>query len=277
MGRAYQYIFFDAPFRAILWDEALMLPVVEGLFNTTWNAYVTNVEVDKWIQRSIVINGILYVIAAIAALAVNSKNRRYLKFPILVGAWLLVLLFVLSMKEQFFQFPQFFEHAIQFGVPFVLLLAIKGTSLKRISFYLKILIALTFTGHGLYALGIYPMPGHFIDMTILSLGVTQSTAVLVLKTVGILDLLLSVLIFVPKWANYFLLYAFVWGILTALARIVSIINLEFMMNSMHQFLYQVVYRLPHGLIPLLVFLIHRHPVKNLKELKNISPLNNSSI
>ena len=271
IGRAYQYLFFDAPFRTILWDESLLQPIIEGVFNTPWNSYVTNLEVDMWIQRSILINGFLYIIAAISVITINKNNRKYLRIPIQIGAWLLVILSLLTMKEQFFHIAQFFEHAIQFGIPFVLLYAIKGVLSKKISLYLKILIAFTFTSHGLYALGYYSVPGNYIDMTIICLGVTENTAVLILKIAGVLDLLISVLIFVPKLASYFLLYAFIWGLLTAFARIVAGFNPDFIIDSLHQHLYLVIYRIPHGLTPLLVFILHRQFLTNLKNQQNLSP------
>jgi len=274
IGRAYHYLFFDAPFRAILWDESLLRPLIEGVFNTTWSDYVTSLEVDKWIQRSIVINGFIYIVAAISVLLLNAKNRKYTRIPILIGAYLLVILSLLAAKDKFYHYGQFFEHAIQFGVPFVLLLAVKGTSLKNVTLYLKILIAVTFTAHGLYALGYYPIPGHFIDMTIRSFKVTEDTAVIILNVAGALDIVLSILIFIPKLASYFLMYAFVWGMLTAFARIASTINFDFVASSFHQSLYQVVYRLPHGLIPLLVFYLHRKQLIPRTKVNVTNALNN---
>ena len=53
LGYAYQYLFFSAPFRAILWDESLLKPVIESIFKTPWEKYATSLTVDKWIQTSI--------------------------------------------------------------------------------------------------------------------------------------------------------------------------------------------------------------------------------
>ena len=52
LGRAYQLYFFGAPFRAILWDESLLTPIVEGLFNYTWFDYATSPRVNSWIDGS---------------------------------------------------------------------------------------------------------------------------------------------------------------------------------------------------------------------------------
>jgi hypothetical protein len=264
IGRAYQYLFFDAPFRALLWDEGLLQPLVEGLFNTPWNDYVTSMKADAWINRIVGFNGILYVIAAFSAIFITSSNKKYLKYPIRIGAFLLVLLSLLSAKDKFYHYGQFFEHAIQFGVPFVLLMAVNiKSNVKKISLYLKVLIAITFTAHGLYALGYYPIPGYFIDMTISCINVTEDIAVLILNTAGVLDILLSILIFVPKLAKYALIYAFIWGLMTSLARAVAFFNADFVLSSFHQSMYLVVYRLSHGVIPLLVYFID-YKLKNNK-------------
>lgn len=261
IGRAYQYLFFDAPFRAILWDDTLMPAIVEGLFKTPWSNYVTSATVDKWIQLSIKTNGLLFVIAAFSALFINTKNFKFLKFPIYIGGFLLVLLSALLMKEKFYHNAQFFEHAIQFGIPFVLLFSLKTQATpSNLSLILKILIAITFTSHGLYALGYYPIPGNFIDMTINATGFNEDTSVQILYFAGVLDLLLSILIFIPKVSRYALLYAVIWGLLTAFARTAANFNTDFIANSLHQTLYQVIYRLPHGLIPLVAYAIQNKKI-----------------
>ncbi|PVW14328.1 hypothetical protein [Marixanthomonas spongiae] len=262
IGRGYQFLFFDAPFRALLWDHGLMAGIVEGWFNTPWQDYVTNLTVDSWIQRSIRINGALYVLAGIAALAINNKNKKWLKLPIIIGAVLLTVLSVLLMKAKFFHYAQFFEHAIQFATPLVLLMALnERISLQKITFTLKVLIAITFTSHGLYALGYYQVPGNFIDMTIASLGISENTTVTFLYIAGVLDLVLSVAIFIPKIARYALLYAFIWGIMTALARVVAGTYIDFFADSLHQSLHLTIYRIPHGLVPLLAFLLYQRQFK----------------
>ncbi len=255
-GRAYQYLFWDAPFRAFLWDEDLLSPIVEGVFNTSWHDYVTNLNVDTWIQRLIELNGFLFLLAAISSVLIARSNRWFYRMSIYTGGVLLFILALLLYKEKFFHNAQLIEHSIQFGVPFVLLYAVKeNANFSKVKVVLKILIALTFVGHGLYALGFYPIPGNFVDMTIRSLNVSEDFAVNMLYIAGVLDLILAVGIFLPKVDKYFLLYAAFWGLATAFARIVANFNIDYYADALHQYIYQVVYRLPHGLIPLLAYLM----------------------
>lgn len=262
LGRGYQYLFFDAPFRAFLWDESLLRNFVEGILNTPWEEYASAVT-DRKISVAVKINGVLFVIAAIASALINKKNIRYVKYPVYLGSFFLFILALLSLKDRFYQTAQFFEFTMQVGVPVLLVSIVRNGYTPKSQFIVKLFIAVTFCAHGLYAIGFYPVPGHFIDMTINSLGVSESTAKTILYVAGILDLLIAIFIFVPKAARYVLLYAFFWGMATALARIVADFNAHFITHSFHQLSYKVVYRLPHGLIPLAAFLYYYQKNKQL--------------
>lgn len=271
-GRAYQYIAFGAPFRTLLWDQTLLKPVVEGFFNTPWHDYATSKTVDVWIENLTLLNGILLAIAAISCLFINLNNKKYLKPIIYFGSFSLMVLSALLMKAKFYHNAQFFEHAIQMITPLVLVFSIQEKpNFTKISFVLKILVAITFTCHGLYALGFYPIPGKFVDMTINSIGLNEDNSKTFLYLAGVLDIILSILIFIPKISKYALLYAFLWGSITAFARITGQFNADFIIYSLENSLYQTVYRLAHGLVPLLVYLID-YKYFTQKEI-NKSPLN----
>ncbi|MFD2561452.1 hypothetical protein [Aquimarina rubra] len=254
-GRAWQHLFWDAPYRTFFWDESLLKPIIEGLFNTSWQEYATSERTDQIIQNGIKTNGFIYLIAAISSLAIRKEVSKLFRIPILIGGISLVLLTLLMTKEKFYHAAQFFEHSIQFGLPLVLLYSYsKRLKIERLILILKILIAFTFFSHGLYAFGFYPVPGKFVDMTIHIFGFSESNAIAFLYVAGILDFILAILIFIPKVQIYALWYAVIWGLLTALARIVANFYWEFPLQSIHQNLYEVLYRLPHGLTPLLVIL-----------------------
>ncbi len=271
-GRAYQYIAYGAPFRTLLWDQTLLKPVVEEVFNTEWHTYATSKTVDVWIENLTLLNGIILAFAAIACIFINVANKKYLKHIIYLGSFSLMILSALLMKAKFFHNAQFFEHAIQMATPLVLVYAInEKPNFSKISFVLKILIAVTFTCHGLYALGYYPVPGNFVDMTINSIGLNEDNSKIFLYTAGILDLILSVLIFVPKISRYALLYAFFWGTITAFARITGQFNTDLILFSLENSVYQTIYRIAHGLVPLLVYLLDYHYLKQKETVK--SPLN----
>ncbi len=263
IGRAWQHLFWDAPYRSFFWDEALLKPVIEGIFNTSWKDYVTSNTTDTTIQYIIRCNGVLYTIAAFAVLFIKEKIKIWQKLPILIGGISLIILSILMTKEKFYHVAQFFEHSIQFGLPFVLIYSYqKPINPKRLLTFLKILIAVTFFSHGLYAFGFYPVPGKFVDMVIQIFGCSESIAITFLYIAGIIDFILAVLIFIPKLAKYALWYAVVWGLLTAFARIVANFYIDFPLQSIHQNFHEVLYRLPHGLTPLaLLYFLNLHRSK----------------
>ncbi len=266
-GRAYEHLFFDAPYRSILWDEKMFSPVVVKIFNMDWNTYVTNTLVDNKIQNGVISIGIFYFLCGIVSVFITRKNYEVLKYIIGTGAVSLIFLAVLQAKSNFYHFAMFFEHAIQFGSPIALLgyFKIKEKQLTYI-LLLKLIIALTFISHGLYAVGWpYPVPGNFVTMVMNILTITENQAKTFLLIAGCLDFLVAILIFLPKISKIALVYAVVWGLLTAFARIVSGLTYDVSPIIFHQYLFTTVYRIPHGLIPLFAFYFIKQNRKNTFE------------
>jgi hypothetical protein len=92
-------------------------------------------------------------------------------------------------------------------------------------------------------------------MTIKILGVNETQATQLLFVVGVFDIIVSLLIFIPKYAKITLIYVIIWGFLTAIARLVSGFNPDFFWSSLHNNTYLTLYRIPHALVPLIIFLI----------------------
>jgi len=251
LGRAWQHLFWDAPFRTFFWDEENLKPIIENIFKWDWTAYVTSAQTDQFIQYSVIGFGVLYLICTILTLWWNPKSR-FTKIVLVLGGIALLFLAYLNMKENFYRYGQFFEYAIQFSIPFVLVYYHKRWLQRHIELILKLLVAVVFISHGLYAVGYYPIPGHFIGMIITIFGCSQDVAINFLLVAGILDFLVGIAIFIPKLKRYALIYACFWGLMTALARVVSGFYIDFIWQSIHQNLYETLYRLPHGLIPLML-------------------------
>lgn len=267
IGRAYQLFFFGGPYRAILWDESLLTPIVEGVFNYSWFDYATSETVNSWIERFTKFNSFVFVIAALCSLFWDQiKMIRLKRFIIGLGLWLLFVLGICMVKSRNYDFLQLFEMSIQLTAPFLLWKNVQITAAnKKMIFGLKVAIALTFIPHGLLAMGFPYRPGHFIDMTIIILGVNEIQATQFLFVVGFLDVLLALLVFIPKLSKYALWYMIIWGFATAFARLVAGFNINFVSSSIHGSTYLTVYRLAHGLLPLIVLLlimnVKKHPLK----------------
>lgn len=254
LGRAWQHLVWDAPFRAFFWDQDLLEGVVTSLSGSGWFAYVTSPSTDFFINVLTKSLGFFYLIMAGVTLVFTSSMKR-VGWLYYLSSVFLAILALLYCKEKFYHAGQFFEYAIQFLTPvFFMWMVNKSVSGERLIFYLKVAIALTFVSHGMYAFGYYPRPGVFVDMTINTLGVSEDVAHQFLFIAGILDFVVGVGIFLPRYSQYFMLYAVGWGLATAIARTWA--NVSFgpdMLPLLNQYLNQTLYRLPHGLVPLAVY------------------------
>ncbi len=261
-GRAWQHLFWDAPFRALLWDKELMESLVLFFRGGTWQEYVTSAGADHFIQTSKVIFGIFYAIMALLTLVVRSRQLAKFTPLYILSSVALAFLALLYSKEKFFHAGQFFEYTIQFLLPLFFCYGLSNRiEKKKLLLLMKIAIAFTFSAHGLYAIGFYPQPGVYIDMIINILHLREATAKDFLVVAGVLDFVIAVTIFIPRIAKYFLLYAAIWGGLTAFARGWANFYWAFPLDSLHQNLYETFYRLPHMLIPLAAVLMLYPTVK----------------
>ncbi len=253
LGRAWQHIIWDAPFRTLLWDEAWMSQILPYFSSMPYEEFITSMDMDDTIQNTIRGFGWFYFGCALVALLIK-KVPRLLNYILIVGAVSLIFLAFLYCKEKFFQWGQFWEYSLQFGSPIFLFLLWKKQNVNTsLILLMKIAIAITFISHGLYALDYYPRPGNFTQMVIDILGVSEGNAVHILNTAGVLDFILAIGIFlkgnISKWA---LIYAIFWGTATTLARIWAHFNLDMIDDTLMMWVHESIYRLPHFLIPLAV-------------------------
>jgi hypothetical protein len=254
MGRAWQHLLWDAPYRVIFWDEELMKPIVEGLFQTPWQSYATSLTVDENLTLLVRIIGIFYVICGLLSIA-PQRILTIFRPILLLGSFSLMILAFLYTKDRFFQIGQLIEYASQVLAPAFLYYAVKSEEISdRLLFIMRMSIAFTFVGHGLYAAAYYPVPGNFIDMTINILHVKQPIATQILLFAGIMDFFVAALIFVPKIEPYFLIYAAIWGSVTSVARIVAFFDSTMPWTTISQWLPQTILRFPHAGIPICVFI-----------------------
>lgn len=263
-GRAWQHLIWDSPLRTVFWDESLMSRFFGPVFQMTWNEYVTSGDSDFWIQFAIRAAGAFFVLCTGTVLYLGlrsiktntqdtsgtSSSHFISKSALFIGGALLVGLSLLYWKEKFYQHGQFLEYASQFGAPFLLLYALRGGNKALLFLSLKICIALTFICHGLYAIGYYPVPGNFQDMTMTLLGVSNAQALLFLKVAGILDIIVGVGIFLKPLEKISLIYCVIWGFATAFARIAANVTYQNLGPDLLQWVPETLYRLPHGFIPL---------------------------
>lgn len=231
--------------------------LVTSLSNYSWKDYVTSNSIDENIQLLIVCVGWFYLLCGIISLFIQ-KLPKVFHYLLLFGAFNLILLAFFYSKEKFFHIGQFLEYALQFGSPIFLYLYVNQlVGKEKLILLFKITIALTFSCHGLYAIGFYPRPESFLSMTMGILRVNQETAIIFLNTAALLDFIISIGIFLHKRiAIPLLVYATFWGFMTSIARIWANFYPEFWLESLNQWSHETILRMPHFLIPIaLIFLL----------------------
>ena len=159
------------------------------------------------------------------------------------------------LERTAFSMGMLLELSLQTFTPLVLLLFVRNRSTESITVFMKILVVLTFIGHGMYAMGIHPIPGHFRSMTMEILGSNENGTKTFLMAVGVMDILLAIGLWLPKWAKYFALYAAFWGLATTIARIWANLGYEGFESMSVRWSFEVLVRFPHFLIPLALFVL----------------------
>jgi hypothetical protein len=95
-----------------------------------------------------------------------------------------------------------------------------------------------------------------------------------LMIIGIVDIIFSIVLFLPTSYlerhfhayKLFLYYFIVWGFLTAFVRIITGFSMSITSDTIHQELYKTVFRLSHGILPLVLFLV----LKSNHKLKDVT-------
>ena len=256
-GRAYQHFYYDIPIRIVLWDQNVMEDVLLNVFNIPWDEFIRSSEWDSRIQSTVRTIGLVYFCCFAWCTQFTFRKSVRCARILLVGAAFLFFLAVLYSLDRFGRVGELMEYTCQWFAPIALFLMLRGGNSLLIGWGLRMTVALTFAGHGLYATGYYPIPGNFIDMAILGFGVNEDTAVRILAVAGWLDFLIAILIWFPATDRFAAFYAFLWGAVTAMARIWTNFDVQFIDESMSQWLFETVVRIPNALLPLAIFLFRQ--------------------
>jgi hypothetical protein len=239
-----------------------MEPLVSGIFGVPWETYATSPAVAAAIATGIKLVGLFHLDCAFAAwrcrpeYSATSTPAAFVRWPgvlLIAGSLELTFLAYCAYRDRVYRVGEFVEHASQFALPLLLALAAFGTlTTERLLFALRVAVACTFAGHGLYAVGFYPVPGEWITMTMAATGLSESSAFTFLEIAGLLDFTVAAAVFAPTLpiARFVFGYAAAWGLLTALARPVAFVRWDNLADSSAQWLHEAILRLPHAALPL---------------------------
>lgn len=246
LARGWLTLRWDSPIRGLLWNEERLTPLLQSWFNLSWTDYAENS--DTAITAGLEWAGIGLMISSIIPWL--PFNRRILSLLLTPSIGVLILDAVARWVGSGLQLGMSMEKSLQWGTPVALLLAITWLYQKK-SIWLnlaKALAALTFIGHGLYAMGFHPVPWNYQSMTMDLTGLNEAGTLLFLKLAGYMDFVVAIAIFIRPIEKYALVYMVLWGGATALARFFSA------PTSIDPWLIETLVRTVHWAVPLLILL-----------------------
>jgi hypothetical protein len=254
-GWTWVHFYWEAPYGVLLWQESTF-KLASGL-GLSWEEFVGSGADDGWVQAWIARIWWLYLACAVLSITVGRRSWVQM-IGLVLGSGLLTLLSYAAYISAQRQLPAFVENGGQMLIPTLLVMALALGARHRATVMVAMFaLIMIFAGHGSYALGLWPTPGNFYAMTSLVLGVEYPTAQIILRSVGILDFMVCLAIFIPRLRRASALYATVWGFLTAIARPIAGMSWGLNYWGADQYLHEAVLRAPHFLIPLYLFLVWR--------------------
>ncbi len=254
VGWGWHLLYWEAPFRALVHNPYITRPFVE-LLGGEWSAFVQSPLVRKAIHYGETFLGLALLLCGLSV--PFAEKGPPVRIGLLTGGGILVLIAFVTFLDRTLMVGSFFEFAAQILTPFILYKRTSGSGRDQDSmhYWPKAAIAITFLSHGLFAIGYYPVPGDFMDMIIIIFDVKNETARQYLQIAGIMDFLVAGAIFFPYIRTPFLIYAAIWGVLTALARPVGHYFPDNMSYTLTRYLHEFVIRSPHFLLPVILLLM----------------------
>ena len=255
VGWTWLHLYWEGPYGTLLWQDTTYK--LAQFFGFDWDAFVGSGSNDGLIQRVNALIGWFYLAFAVLCLTVRKKNG-FQPIALYFSTALFAVLFYAKYLGAQKQLPMFVEHGGQLLSPLLLVFALQfGPRHKIVITTAFIAFIMTFAGHGVYAVGLWPTPANFFGMTTTLLHVEYPTARILLHIFGLLDFLICIGIFIPCIRKYCTLYAIVWGALTAIARPAAGMSLELNYWGADLYLHEMLLRTPHFLIPLYLYLVFR--------------------
>lgn len=247
LGRAIQHLFLQVSYNDIFWNQELFGSVVNLFWGVTWNDFLTNLVIQAQLDLFVRGIGVVFLIGSIAPFFVQYKWAR---ISVLSCVGLLLPQLWFHFVGLWYNWAMLFEFSAQLMVS-LLFLMVGANNEKWVKCGL-VTIVLTFVCHGLYAVGLFPVPQKFVAMTIRTFHCNREAALMFLRIAGVLDFIVATLLFVPnkRVVKLALLYMVVWGFATAFARWYTHFYWFDAWRSTFQWISAFLIRTPHFLIPL---------------------------
>lgn len=273
-GRGLLHFTKDSPYWNFFWSEELLGPFL-SLIGIEWSTYVESTKVEGLLTIFSVSMGLFYIAVSVILGQACSKLLVSGELPegthfLRRSLWLLLGLQLTYVSTYWLghslYLPIWFEQSTLMALPWLCL----STGLKdheqdpidsTEDLYLarapititRLALSCTFIGHGIFALGLYPVPEDYLIMVMRTFGCTELTATSLLWWAGALDVLAALAVWTPRrhlkvrWMA--LTYMLFWGGVTAFARVVGHWGQGTFLDTVWYWFPELMVRLPHALIP----------------------------
>lgn len=220
---------WDSPVRGLLWQEGWWGELID------WQKFALNS--DSGITTGLQTLGIVLMVSAAVPWI---KWARWLLLPV---TFLLIIDSFARFVDSGNHLGMAIEHTLQWGCPLLLFLALKMRELPVL--LMQLASALTFVGHGLYAVGFHPVPLKYQSMTTALIDLEGEAALQFLLGAGILDFVAAAGLFFAPIRRFALLYMIGWGAATAFARVLT-------GGSIDPWLMETIVRSSHWMVPIVL-------------------------
>jgi hypothetical protein len=298
LGRGWTHFTSEPPYWSLLWSEELIQPILT-LFGCTWQSYAQNSSIELLLVNICETFGWIFLTLGLSSLCLpllmrsvihvkpshqnpslanksaemspEVSSRRLTSPPRLISWTRFSLVSILALQLFFvtslwwghlLHFAVWLEQAVTLALPWAVALSLPYSQCedRRAEDLLKYTLSLTFIGHGLYAMGIYPVPSDFSTMTMIALDLSEETALRYLFLIGVIDFIVAITLWIPTtWLpsaraqdikHWALIYMLIWGGCTTIARLWGHWESAPMAEWLMRWSPEMLLRLPHALVPL---------------------------
>lgn len=216
----------------------------------SWEEYVTTIYpiLAEWISW------VLFSIYCTAILALLKPST--FRVIIWIGGCFLLLEILLALPGDYYWYLNLAGKTLMW-LPVFLFTSKYIISLSWLK-TARLAIFLVFASHALLAMNFMPLPGLYVDMIMKVTNWTEDITHYVLFCAGVLDMVAATCILIwPRCPGYFWWYLIIWGLATAIARLVANWSIELDMRSNLIWFSEMLLRFPHGLVPLALFIRYK--------------------
>lgn len=221
---------WDSPIRELFWEEKWWTPILAN-FEITWDHYARTS--DSWITPTLEWTGLFLMATAALPWLAMIPRLRWTRWLLILPTLVLALDAFARWFSRDMQTGMAMEYALRILCPVVLLFLLRPGALLSsarlicMSWLLLIATALTFTGHGLYAMGYYDVPLNFRIMTSEIIPVSEATVLFLLKVAGWLDFVVVAMVLIPAIPkNQLVAWLYMIVLITAIVGAIIFFSLE---------------------------------------------------